>query len=405
MNLSVYHDDLSISQYPLEASYFTNEKLHSLVGYIGSNSKEENALQIIQAFYNDSKAILFDHTNKMITQKLQELNIPNFQTQEKIPTIFDNEIFNLIFFTSGSTGQSVGALKTKEHLLNEIEVLTQLFKERKITKVIVTVPFIHIYGTLFGLLYPLMNGLDIILKEHFLPHDLLNLIDEQSLVVTTPLYIKALNQIEHNEDISNATFISSTAPLAPEIAKEFNTKFKCDVIQIFGSTETGGIAYKFNDDSLWTALDRVNISTNEDEELKIASPFVSDVLFENVFKTINGAIQTFDYIELHDNRQFKLIGRSSQILKIAGKRYSTIQIEHILEEQPDISKACVFVTQKENLLKDEVLEIVLETKNPYTPKEIKQILKEHLSNLKFSIELKIVDTIPVSSVGKKLKIL
>lgn len=59
---------------------------------------------------------------------------------------------------------------------------------------------------------------------------------------------------------------------------------------------------------------------------------------------------------------------------------------------------------KENLLKDEVLEIVLETKTPYTPKEIKQILKEHLSNLKFSIELKIVDAIPVSSVGKKLKI-
>lgn len=404
MNLSVYHDDLTISTYPLEASYFKNETLNGVVGYIGSNSKEENALQIIQAFYNDSKAILFDHTNKMITQKLQELNIPNFQIQEKTPTVFDSKTFNLIFFTSGSTGQSVGALKTKEHLLNEIEVLSKLLKERNIKKVIVTVPFIHIYGTLFGLLYPLMNGLDIILKEHFLPHDLLNLVDEQSLVVTTPLYIKALNQIEHNEDISKATFISSTAPLAPEIAKEFKAKFKCDVIQIFGSTETGGIAYKLNDETLWTALESVNISTNENEELKIASPFVSDVLFENGFKSINGTIQTFDYVQLHENRQFKLIGRSSQILKIAGKRYSTIQIEHILEEQADITKACVYVTQKENLLKDEVLEIVLETKTAYTTKEIKQILKEHLSNLKFSIELKIVDTIPVSSVGKKLKI-
>ena len=36
-------------------------------------------------------------------------------------------------------------------------------------------------------------------------------------------------------------------------------------------------------------------------------------------------------------------------------------------------------------------------------KEIKQILKNELSNIKFSIELKFVDKIQVSSLGKKLK--
>lgn len=404
MNLIVYHDDLSVTQHALEKEHFYNPSIQNKVGYIGSDKKENNALQFFESFYNEGKAILFDHTNKIILQKLQTLGIEPFDSINPVPTIFDEKDFSMMYFTSGSTGESVGALKTKQHLLEEIKVLTKLFSRKKIKRVVVTVPFIHIYGTLFGLLYPFLNGLDIILKEHFLPHDLLHLIDEHSLVVTTPLYIKALNKIGEHKDLSSSTFVSSTGPLDAQSAVTFAHKFNTDVIQIFGSTETGGIAYKTNDETLWTPLQSVQVSTNEQSELQIASPFVSDELYENGFKSINGVVQSFDYVELNAHNQFKLIGRSSQILKIAGKRYSTIQIEHILEAQEDIAKALVFVEHVDDALKDEILDITLETKTLYTTKQIKQILQHNLSNLKFSIKLTLVEHIPTSSVGKKLKI-
>ena len=104
-----------------------------------------------------------------------------------------------------------------------------------------------------------------------------------------------------------------------------------------------------------------------------------------------------------DNK-FKLIGRSSQILKIAGKRYSTIQIENILEKEEDISKALVLVNSNNNSLRGEILDITLETKKEFTTKDIQNILKKELSNLKFSINLKLVDKIKTSSTGKKLAI-
>lgn len=402
MHLKVYNDDGSINSHEINKNNFDKKK-EKYISYINGGSKEINALNIFESYFQNQKSILFDNSNKLLVKKIESLNIPKFNQNINKATIFDNKNFSFIYFTSGSTGESTAALKTKYNIESEIKALTNLLKKYNIKRVIVTVPFIHIYGSLVGLFYPYFNNIDIILKEHFLPNDLVNLIDDNSLIVTTPLYIKALNKITIKKDLSKSVFLSSTAPLELNEAKQFKEKFSSDVLQLFGSTETGGIAYKTNNEALWTPLEGVSISINENNELKVKSPFVSEEIFEKEFKKTNSEIQTFDYIELRNNK-FKLIGRSSQILKIAGKRYSTIQIEHILENEKNIEKALVYVKNTPVSLRGETLDITLETYEELKINDIKKILQKNLSNLKFSIELKCVDKIPLSSIGKKLKI-
>lgn len=403
MILKVLNDNGLINNYEIKKELFFDEKYKNKISYIASSKKETNALNIFKSYFSNAKSILFDSTNKSILKELENLNIKEFNENYNNKNIFNNEDFSFLYFTSGSTGFPLGALKTKENIISEIEVLTSLLKKYEIKRVIVTVPFIHFYGSLMGLFYPLFNNIDIVLKEHFLPNDLLDIIEDNSLVVTTPLYIKSLNRISSSKNLSNSIFISSTAPLQKDDAKEFNEKFSSNILQIFGSTETGGIAYKYNDETLWTPLERVNLSLNEENELKVESDFISNIIFEKELKQTNQQIQTFDYVEFIDNK-FKLIGRSSQILKIAGKRYSTIQIENILEQIDGIEKAVVFVNTKKDTLKDEILDITIESKKEFLNKDIKKILQEELSNIKFSINLKIVDKIKTSSVGKKLAI-
>lgn len=404
MLLKILNDNGSIKQYEINPTLFCDKQYQHKVSYIASSKKEENALNIFKSYFSNAKSILFDHTNKAIVQQLLELNIKEFNEAYDTDNIFNDKDFSFVYFTSGSTGFPIGALKTKENILSEIKVLSSLINTmHSINKVIVTVPFIHFYGSLMGLFFPLFNNIDIILKEHFLPNDLLNIIDDNSLVVTTPLYIKALNQLSDSKNLSQSLFISSTAPLLKEDASMFKTKFSTNIIQIFGSTETGGIAYKINDESLWTPLKEVIPSSNEHNELKVKSPFISEFVFEKEFKHTHQKLQTFDYVEF-EKEKFNLIGRSSQILKVAGKRYSTVQIEHILEQVEGIQKALVFVNSSNDTLKDEVLDIVLESKKLFLVKDIRAILQKELSNIKFSIILKIVDSIPTSSVGKKLKI-
>ncbi|MCD4759110.1 MAG: AMP-binding protein [Arcobacteraceae bacterium] len=393
MTLKVYNDNGSITEHIISADTLTNTEIQSDISYIGLSTKEENILNIFKTYFNNSKAILFDKSNKAIIEKINKLDFNDFKKKD----------FSFIYFTSGTTGAPIGAFKTKENFLSEIEQLTKLFEQYTIKRIIVTVPFIHFYGSLFGAIYPLVNDIDIIIKEHFLPHDLLELVDEYSMVVTTPLYIKSLNKLQIKKDLSKSIFVSSTAPLFPEVSKEFYNNFSTDIIQIFGSTETGGIAYKYNDDEKWTPMNRVKISQNKEGELKVKSPFISNILYEDKFKVTNHEIQTFDFVEIEEN-QFKLVGRSSQIIKLAGKRYSTIQIENILETQPNIEKAVVFVTTDKDALRGEELNITLQTKENILIKDIKSLLKKELSNMRFTINLKLVDEIKTTLVGKKMLI-
>ncbi len=402
MTLSVYEDNNIFRQYIIKKDNFLDISYKNKVSYISMDKKEENALDIFKSYFNDSKSILFDNKNKALAKKIKDLNIQAFAQERNDNNIFTKEIFSFTYFTSGTSGLALGALKTKANIFQELEEIKNLIKKYKIKRVIVTVPFIHFYGSLLGLFYPLLNNLDIILKEHFLPNDLLDFIDEHTLIVTTPLYIKALNRLETKKNLSTSLFISSTAPLDTNTSKYFNKKFSCDILQLFGSTETGGIAYKYNDELLWTKLNKVKLSTNEKNELKIKSPFVSEVIYETSFKQTKQEIQSFDYVELTKDR-FKLLGRSSKIIKIAGKRFSTVEIENILEKHKNINKALVFVVSSKSSLRAEDLEIILESTYDFKNKEIQLLLKEELCNIKFCIHLKIVKKIEISCVGKKIK--
>ena len=156
MKIKILNDDGTINIH--NADMFRQNNIDEDIKLINLSSKEKNAINILKAYNSNKKTILFDDTNKMLSHKINELDLD----------IFKNKDFSMMFFTSGSTGNPVGALKTKTNLEEEIKAFTNIVKQYNIKQVIVTVPFIHIYGTLVGLLYPLINDIDIVLKEHFL---------------------------------------------------------------------------------------------------------------------------------------------------------------------------------------------------------------------------------------------
>jgi acyl-coenzyme A synthetase/AMP-(fatty) acid ligase len=401
MYLTLHNDDGSRNRYQIDRETFADDALKNRIGYIHSSSKEQTALEIFKAYYSDAKAILLDSSNRILLEKLKTLNVGEFSNPHQGRNPFEDEDFLMMFFTSGSTGMPVGALKTRENLEAEVKSLTTLLEPYRINKIVVTVPFIHIYGMLLGLLYPLINGIDVVLKEHFLPQDLLNEIDEYTLVVTTPLYIKALTKLEQSKSLNRSLFVSSTAPLDEAITGLFIDRYRTHLIQLFGSTETGGIAYKIDLDTLWRPLHKVKTSVNDKNELLVSSPFVSRILYEEGFQYLNGVFETFDYVEMEEGG-FRVLGRSSKILKIAGKRYSTIQIETVLEEMAEISKAVVFVVSDSKSIRGESLDITLESNRKFTAREIKKIIQDSFSNLKFSINLTLVDKITTTELGKKI---
>ena len=390
MNIIVLGDDQHEKIYSCD-EHFIQPCLKNKHILIPSGSKEDNAIEILKAYLSDAKAVLYDSEHKALEERIRLLDFDNFNTID----------FSTLLFTSGSTGAPTGAFKTKQQLQADVTALVSIFGDFNATKVVATVPFVHIYGLLAGLLLPYTLQCDLLFKEHFLPHDLLAEAKPHCIIVTTPLYIKALLRLEETRNLKETIFISSTGPLPPEIAQEFTEKFNTTLFQLFGSTETGSIAYKKQGDTFWTPFESVDITLNEEGLLHVSSPFSSTYLWNNALIDIGGAVQTFDYATIKEGK-FQLLGRSHTIIKIAGKRYATAQIEDILETIEGVEKALIHVKHHHQALKDEMAVIYIQASRVVRIKEIKASIKKAMGKINFPIELKLVEEISTSLVGKKI---
>ncbi|WP_415396520.1 AMP-binding protein [Sulfurimonas sp. CS5] len=367
---------------------------------INSTNKVEFIKEFLPAYNSKQKIVLFDSNHKQLLKFNQDNDINKFNNITEV-----NSKCQILFFTSGSSGFPVGAFKTKENLEREVQVLKSLLKEYSIKRVVVTVPFIHIYGVLAGLLLPIhLYGVKLVIKDDFLPYELLEEASfDDTLVVTTPVFIKALSKLNTNSKLTSNLFICSTGPLHIDDVTVFENKFETNLLQLFGSTETGGIAYKFSKRIKWTLLDNVHISI-KDNKLNVISPFISPFIFNKKILRVESSFTTEDIVEIDeiDEDKFTLIGRSNKIIKIAGKRISAIQIESIIETIPDVNKAIVELIYKKEMLRSEQIIIILEATSKVDVKIIKQAISKYYGTLTIPFSVKYVDKIDYSAMGKKI---
>lgn len=365
--------------------------------YINNKNKLEFIKDFLSAYYTGQKIILFDRNHKQLLNFYENNDINNLPLIDEI-----NADQQLLFFTSGSTGFPLGAFKSKKNIEEEINSLVKILEEYTIKRIVVTVPFVHIYGVLVGLLLPMHLDVKLVVKDDFLPYELLNEATlENTLVITTPVFIKALSKIQDSVSLNGSVFISSTGPLTPEDVDLFQNKFETEIIQIFGSTETGGIAYKKSTSSKWTPLENVTISA-KDDKLCVKSNFVSSNLIQN--DKIVALKQPFisEDIIKKDGEGFFLLGRSNKIIKIAGKRISAVQIENIIEEIDFIDKAIVEVVYDKALLRSERILISIQSTRIIEKKIIRNKISQFYGVLTIPFIIKYVNKINYSAMGKKV---
>jgi len=361
------------------------------------DSKLEFIKQFIPAYRASQKLVLFDKNHKQLLKFHQENDINSLSNADSL-----SQDTQLLFFTSGSSGFPVGAFKTRTNLETEGRVLKSLTEKKKIKKVVVSVPFVHIYGILAGLLLPLSLGdVKLVVKEDFLPYELLEEAKEgETLIITTPVFIKALGKLNESDDLSSCTFISSTGPLHSDDASLLESKYQTTLMQLFGSTETGGIAYKQGNSSKWIPLEGAEVKTSDDK-LSVSSPSISEYLLDGTIKELTQPFVTEDIIKLNEEG-FTLLGRSNKIIKIAGKRITATQIESIYESFSKVNAAIVELVYKKELLRSEQILITLESSRELSKKEIKEKISECYGVLTIPFRVNYIDKINYSAMGKKV---
>ena len=261
------------------------------------------------------------------------LNIPEIIEKSAEPT--ENEInttpeingetTRIFLFTSGSTGKPKAVpQRMKEFEEDNAFIISKWLDKIQARKFVSTVSQHHIFGFLFGFSLPFATGTPFRRKRIEFPEEFEELTDEKYLIVATPAFLKRTVEIVEKLDMHDTWIFTSGGAVSPELAVKTDRLFGIYPLEVYGSTETSGIAYRMQDKDglVWTPFDNAKIWLGDDGCLRIISPYIKDP----------AGFATADMAEMLENGKFLLKGRSDSIVKIEEKRISLTEVENRLLE-------------------------------------------------------------------------
>lgn len=224
----------------------------------------------------------------------------------------------LVVFTSGSTGAPTAIPKQLRQLFDEVATLEKTFGARLDpgAKFFATVSHQHIYGLLFAVLWPLTSGRQLTATRLEYPEQLeVVLAGEPCALISSPAHLKRLPDVPTWKTRLQAVF-SSGGPLSSEGAGRALAVLGHQPIEVYGSSETGGIAWRQGQEHAWTPLAGVALRASAEGTLEVSSPHLPTREW----------FTTADRVEL-EGGAFRLLGRADRIAKIEEKRVSLELLE------------------------------------------------------------------------------
>ncbi|MCE9650895.1 MAG: AMP-binding protein [Parvibaculum sp.] len=233
------------------------------------------------------------------------------------------------FFTSGSTGEPKPCMKALRQLASEVNTHLALWGAPQ-GPVVGTVSHQHIYGLLFRVFWPLFAGRPIVAERQEMWEQVADIAQPDGVIVSSPAH---LSRIPDNFSLPHrpALVFSSGGPLSAEAARDASAKLGRDAVEVLGSTETGGVAWRIQREpgAMWTALPGVEIESDSEGALAVRSPFTGASDF----------MAMGDRVTIASDGRFLLHARLDRTVKIEGKRVSLPRVEGALRGLQDIVDA------------------------------------------------------------------
>ena len=175
---------------------------------------------------------------------------------------------------------------------------------------------------------------------------------------------------------------------------EFHRSTGIAITEIYGSTETGGIAYRrrgvgVSDLQPFSYVD-VKI---EGERLRVRSDFLSAELQRDH----EGYFSTADRVASVQSPGFEILGRTDGIIKVGGKRVDLTQVRQTITALSGVEDAYVFSTPVKSGRENEIIAVLT---GRISVDRLMHELKSILPPYGLPRRVKVVDQLPVSATGK-----
>lgn len=310
----------------------------------------------------------------------------------------------LEFYTSGSTGTPKRIPKSLAQIENELVVLQATWGDKiKDAVTLGTVTHQHIYGLYFKALWPLAAARPFYGQTFEIWEEMLAAAPPDCCLVSSPAH---LSRIPGFEPLAKADqpqmILSAGGPLSYGAAQSAKATFGVLPTEIYGSTETGGIAHRQQETEATPFHPLAGMETRVNE---------TGLLFVRSNYTDNQDwAETNDLAKRFEDGRFLLTGRSDQFMKIEGKRVSLAEVEGKLVRSPLVTDAAVLVLKEARESLVAVVELSdsgrrqLEDLGPFRlNRRLRQFLQDFLEPAAMPKRWRFVDTLPTNSQGKRMR--
>lgn len=300
--------------------------------------------------------------------------------------------------TSGSQGAPTSWEKSPRQLFSEAETHRRWFSLGPDARMGLTVLPEHIYGLLFGILLPIVSGASFCRETPQHAASILAMTSDHQIshLVTVPAHARAiLGDLEAHPGTTFGptvtTMVSSGARLHPALATALAQR-GVRVVDILGSTETGGIAWREpSQGELYLPLAGVQVEETPEGCLVLRSPFLPPMA---------GPFESEDRIAL-EGKGFRYLGRRDRVVKVGGLRVSLDELTTTVCTIPGVSEAFAFA--KEELDPDDLrgstiwLVVVTDALDRIT---LWRELRGRLTSSSMPRQVRIVERAPLDERGK-----
>jgi acyl-CoA synthetase (AMP-forming)/AMP-acid ligase II len=256
------------------------------------------------------------------------------------PRVLDRQAERLELSTSGTSGDRRRVLKRVAQLADEVCGLERQWGAALAGRqVLATVSQQHIYGLLFRVLWPLCAGRTFHADTTLYPDEIRAALPDgvTGCLVTTPAHLRRLTDMQGTAGLASVCrpLFSSGGPLDAATAIRLADTVGCAPVEVFGSTETGGVAWRQQGkdpaSSAWQPFEGVQVSLDASGLLRVRSPHAGD----------DQPVTMADRADVQDGGRFILQGRSDRVVKIGGKRLSLPEMEQRLLEHDDVAEVAL----------------------------------------------------------------
>jgi acyl-coenzyme A synthetase/AMP-(fatty) acid ligase len=175
-------------------------------------------------------------------------------------------------------------------------------------------------------LIALLGGAAFAAERPFFPGDIaqtLASVPRPRVLVTTPFHLKAL--IEAGIELPPVDLtLCATAPLSPQLAARAETALGGPLMEIYGCTEAGQVATRRTTAGPeWQTFPGLQLSGDGDQAVVSGSH-------------VPEPTRLADVLEVLGPNRFRLLGRSNDLINVAGKRSSLAHLNYHLNSIPGV---------------------------------------------------------------------